>query len=73
MTTDIDKLRRDLHLARKGLSDCTKALAASEEREAKLREENSELKRKMRQAALLLLPEDTRLSDSWDNFQEPGY
>lgn len=73
MRSEIDKLRRDLQMAKTGLADCTKALAASQEREHKLREENRDLKSKMRRAVEYLLPEDTTLSDSWDNYEEPGY
>lgn len=73
MTVDIDQLRRDLRMARQGLADCTKALAASEERAGKLRKENEMLKGRMHKAAGLLLPEGTTLSDNWDNYEEPGY
>lgn len=71
--SELDQLRRDLHMARQGLADCTKALAASEERAGKLREENEMLKTRMHQAVGLLLPEGTTLSTNWDNYQEPGY
>jgi len=70
---DIDQLRRDLRMARQGLADCTKALAASQERVGKLREENAMLKDRMRKAVGLLVPEGTTLSDNWDDYEEPGY
>lgn len=71
--TEIDKLRHDLRVAKQGLSDCTKALHASEQREGDLRKEVDSLKSRMHQALTILLPEGTTLSNNWDNFQEPGY
>lgn len=73
MRSEIDQLRHDLRLAKQGLADCTKALDASTRREGELRRENAALKERMHKAVVLLLPEGTRLSDGWDNYEEPGY
>lgn len=73
MRSEIDQLRHDLRMARQGLADCTKALDASTKREGELRRENEDLKGRMRRALGHLMPEGARLSDNWDDYEEPGY
>lgn len=73
MRNELDMLRRDLRAAKAGLANCSKALAAAQEREDKLRQENRALRARMQQALDLLRPEGTTLSNSWDDYQEPGY
>jgi len=70
---NLDETRRKLRTTEMELADAKKKLAASEQQCAKFINRISELEGKAYKAVQLLLPENTALTDNWDNYKEPGY